>query len=345
MKFARELIRLNKTLNQEQLNNLQNLYDVPPVYSDPNLSYSNDNYSSYESFDDNDLDDKIDVSDILENLGINSDNFERALYRNNYTMANFIDGKIPKYDMENIMDTVLQIEAENTKMFPFEDDLNNSDYNESYLSLLINIYKKELNTDKLYDVSKNVYNNIEDCINDFKQKADDSPISRNKDLLEQSQAISKEICKHREHKIFNFALNNVHKYYSGIYENEEPYLYYVQFPDNLTPGEKKLYQLLTNLLNWYHTDFILDNTYSEESDLDIFHEYRNNHQKEHIDSDKIVKPNNEIIFIDDSYWEIKEFISKEDFLAMVQYYKKQIPSMPTWKLDSMVVEEILAKNT
>lgn len=50
IKLLHELVKLNNTLNQEQFNNLQELYDMSQVYSDPNFSYTND-YSSYENYD------------------------------------------------------------------------------------------------------------------------------------------------------------------------------------------------------------------------------------------------------------------------------------------------------
>lgn len=174
IKLLHELVKLNNTLNQEQFNNLQELYDMSQVYSDPNFSYTND-YSSYENYDN--FDDEIDVSSILDNLGINSKEFERTLYKNHYTMTDFIDGEIPKRDMENIITSILQKEVEKPKSELFEEDLNDFNYNEFYLSYLRRIYKTELNTDELVEVREDFYNDMQYCINEFKQIAIDLPFS------------------------------------------------------------------------------------------------------------------------------------------------------------------------
>lgn len=341
IKLLHELVKLNNTLNQEQFNNLQELYDMSQVYSDPNFSYTND-YSSYENYDN--FDDEIDVSSILDNLGINSKEFERTLYKNHYTMTDFIDGKIPKRDMENIITSILQKEVEKPKSELFEEYLNDYNYNEFYLSYLRRIYKTELNTDELVEVREDFYNDMQYCINEFKQIAIDLPFSRNLKLLEEAQTISKKICKIREQKIIGAALNEVHKNYLGISDDKETFEFDVQFPDNLTPGEKKLYRLLTVLLNEYHNDFIMDASYSEEYDKNIYFFDSIDGNETTINN---IESNEHNINSDDSfesYWKVKDLISKEDFLDMVQYYNNQIPSIPIWKIESMVIDEILNKN-
>ena len=126
------------------------------------------------------------------------------------------------------------------------------------------IQKKERNNATLARLEENFYSELQNYVDDLKQKAMSDPFSKAPDILKQAQIIATDVCQRREKKITEVAVLNIHRSYH-LFTGKPQFDLVDTTPLNLTPEEEQFYYSLIDTLKNHRHNISLENLSDDDS--------------------------------------------------------------------------------